>query len=208
MVIRDCQFSPNYITSFSILFSIFSGIFLYYSYSNLMLVFGIFFLNISLILDTLDGQYSRLTRQQSEFGGWYDGVSDCIKYIFLFLGLSLGIYYHPYQGSQLFPNLLAPIERNPELVLIMGMAIISNLFMIYYVHATRYGLSFNPGAVAKVEGKTQNYHFGIESTLYTLFTVFLVLKQGYWLLVFLTFTLPLLWIYPIFLVYKQHKSHL
>ena len=81
--LRQYRFSPNIITSFSVISSATAAYFLFYSHQRLMLIAGVVVMNISLILDTLDGQYSRLTNQQSEFGGWFDGISDCLKYIFI-----------------------------------------------------------------------------------------------------------------------------
>ena len=106
-------------------------------------VAGVVWMNFSLILDTLDGQYSRYTNQSSEFGGWYDGVSDCLKYILIFFGLCTGAYFNPYLETQYFAEQLALIYGDPAAVLLGGMWVVSNFFMIYYVHASRYCLSVN-----------------------------------------------------------------
>ncbi|MDH3375654.1 MAG: CDP-alcohol phosphatidyltransferase family protein [Gammaproteobacteria bacterium] len=206
MFLQHYRFSPNIITGLSIIFSIITAYFLFYSYQRPMLIAGVIAMNVSLILDTLDGQYSRLTDQQTEFGGWFDGISDCLKYIFIISGLSCGLYYFPYLESQWFAEYLDALGAHLEFVLIMGMVIIGNFFMIYYVHVSRYALSTNIGTVVKLRGTDRAYHFGIESTLYTVFTIVLLLNQSYWLLVLLVFSLPMLWLYPIYLIYKKQKS--
>ena len=207
LVLRPYRFSPNIITSFSVISSIITAYFLFYSHQRSMLIAGVVVMNISLVLDTLDGQYSRLTKQQSEFGGWFDGISDCLKYIFIIGGLSCGLFYHPHLDSQWFAGNLEILRLHKEFVLIMGMMIIGNFFMTYYVHVSRYKLSINTGTVVKVKlrGSDRTYHFGIESTLYTIFTIFLLLNQPYWLLIILTITLPLLWVYPVYLTYKRQS---
>ena len=91
-----------------------------------MLIAGVVVMNISLVLDTLDGQYSRLTNQQSEFGGWFDGISDCLKYIFNISVLSCGLYYHPHLDFQWFAGYLEILRLHKEFVLIMGVMIIGN----------------------------------------------------------------------------------
>ena len=205
MAIGSRRFSPNAITTLSVVFAALASLLFYHSNHYPVLLAGVVVMNISLILDTLDGQYSRYTGQQSEIGGWYDGVSDCLKYIFLFCGLCWGMYYHPYLETQWFSDALWILAAHSEWVLLMGMLIIANLFMTYYVHVSRYALSNNVDTVVNIAASNRNFHFGIESTLYTIFSVFLVFNQPYWLLIFLTLTLPVLWLYPMILVLKNSR---
>lgn len=207
--IRHSKFSPNLITSLSVVFSCIAAFCFFYGDLSLITTLGIVAMNVSLILDTLDGQYSRYTHLSSEFGGWIDGVSDSLKYIVLFIGITCGAFYNPYVDQQWFDSALGFFSTSPETVLIFGMWIISNFFMIYYVHASRYNLTINPGTVTGlrgyVQGKERKFHFGIESSLYTMFTVFLLCDQTYWLLLLLGVLLPILWVYPIYLVYRRAK---
>ena len=203
-ILKPCNFSPKYITTLSVAFSFLAACALFFSYERVLLYLGVILMNVSLVLDTLDGQYARMTDKTSEFGGWYDGVSDCLKYIFLFCGICWGLYYNPYMELQWLPGYLDVFAREPALVLIFGMLIIANLFMIYYVHVSRYFLSKNTGTVVNLKSADRRFHFGIESTLYTGFTVFLLLGQTYWLLVVLVASLPILWILPVWMVYRRY----
>ena len=203
--LRETRFSPNWITSASILFSIFAGWTYFLATELAVLQLGVVFMILSLVLDTMDGQYSRLTGQQSDFGAWYDGVSDSLKYVILFLGLSCGAYYHLDLDTQWLLS-TQWLENRRELFLLAGMLIIGNLFMVYYVHVSRYALPFNPGKMVETGGSERRFHFGIESTLYTLFTLFLLVGQVVWLFGFLVVTLPALWILPMYRVYRHSLS--
>ncbi|AII17182.1 putative CDP-alcohol phosphatidyltransferase [Aureococcus anophagefferens virus] len=71
--------SPNVITSLSLIFSlyaiykIFNG---FYVIGGILLFFGYF-------LDCLDGNFARSNNMVTDFGDYYDHISDITKYIFL-----------------------------------------------------------------------------------------------------------------------------
>ena len=207
LLIADRRFSPNHITTVSVLFSFLTGTLFAISSNYWVLLTAVFFMNLSLITDTLDGQYSRYTDQSSEFGAWYDTVSDCLKYIFIFIGLCIGSYRFPRIEEHVFSNVLAPFNTHPEYSLLAGLLVLGNIFMIYYIHGTRYKLKNNLERIIRAGSGEKQFHFGIESTLYTIFTVFLLFGQTIWLLIFLVFTLPILWIGPFFLVYQNYRKN-
>jgi phosphatidylglycerophosphate synthase len=66
--------TPNMITIVSLILGIFSGIVLYFNLKFL----AILLLNISFILDCVDGQLARAKKLQSDFGMWLDNISDRI----------------------------------------------------------------------------------------------------------------------------------
>jgi phosphatidylglycerophosphate synthase len=172
-----------------------------------MVLVGTFFLNVSLIFDTLDGQYARHKNMGTEFGKWYDQVCDAVKYVVIFVSLSIGFYFNPNYSSQLFVNKIPFFTENKELILILGMIVIYHLFIIYFIHASRYQLTFNPGNIVSLGLKhRRNFFIGIESTLYTIFTVFLICYQIYLLFIILAIFLPIMWIYPFYLTYKNCKK--
>lgn len=203
VLMQDMKLTPNAITSASIIFSFIAGFFLFQSNSYVSVVIGVIFLNVSLICDTMDGQWARLKNMGSEFGAWYDSVSDCLKYVIISISLTLGAYYNLDVSSQWLIRDCAYIYNSPEFVFILGLLVIANFFMVYFIHGTRYRLSFNAARIAKVNG---GFYFGIESTLYAVFTVFLLAYQIYWLLIVLAFGLPALWIYPFYLTYKNSQA--
>lgn len=78
-VIKHIPMSPNVITSLSLIFSlyaiykIFNG---FYVIGGILLFFGYF-------LDCLDGNFARSNNMVTDFGDYYDHISDITKYIFL-----------------------------------------------------------------------------------------------------------------------------
>jgi phosphatidylglycerophosphate synthase len=70
--IYKTEITPNQITVLSLIFGLLSSFFIYYHY----IVSGIIFLNISFILDCVDGQLARVKHMQSDFGMWLDNISD------------------------------------------------------------------------------------------------------------------------------------
>lgn len=83
---RPLNFTPNMITTLSLIFGLSSGWFLY---SRLYTVSSILFF-ISYILDCCDGNYARMFNMVTTFGDFYDHVSDVIKMIVV----SLLIWYN------------------------------------------------------------------------------------------------------------------
>ena len=218
--IRNYTFSPNWITSASVVWALIASIALFYSQSISQNLIVILLLNISLTFDTLDGQYARYKNLGSEFGGWYDGVSDCFKYIFILLAMGLTAFYHSNIEEELWIILLSKlgasqtivslINDHPIISMILAFSALGHIFMIYYIHTTRYKLSFNQGAAVQISSKKivkKKYHLGIETLIYAVFTVLIPTGQKYGLLVFLNFFLPVLWIYPFYLTFKNSKRN-
>jgi phosphatidylglycerophosphate synthase len=75
---------PNTITTVSFLFGLASVVFLYYGFNKM--AFVLFCLNR--IIDGLDGLVARETGQQSDFGGYYDIMTDFIIYSLIPLALA------------------------------------------------------------------------------------------------------------------------
>jgi phosphatidylglycerophosphate synthase len=201
---KNSTLSPNFFTTLSIVSSIIAGIFLFYAGKYLMILIGIIFLNISLVFDSFDGAYARYKKKSSEFGAWYDSVSDSMKYIIIFISLTLGLCYKVNFSSQWYIHDLIPLNDHKEIILIMGMWIIGNLYITYIIHISRYTLSFNPGNIVTI--KQGRFYIGLGSLLYTIVTVFLLTYQVYWLYVFLSFFLPLLWLIPFYKTYIRSKE--
>jgi len=77
---KYCNFTPNIITTFSLLFSIISIINLYYNKIILMILSLI----LSYIFDSIDGYYARKYKMCSKFGDYYDHFTDLVGYLGLF----------------------------------------------------------------------------------------------------------------------------
>lgn len=66
---------PNHISFFGLVFAVFSGLSIYYSY----MLFGLFFIYLNRICDGLDGEMARQT-EITNYGGFIDIVFDFIFY--------------------------------------------------------------------------------------------------------------------------------
>lgn len=81
--------TPNQVTIISFAIGLYSA----YSFSrggfwNLFL--GALLLQLSIIVDCVDGELARYTRKFSQLGAWLDAVTDRVKEYMVFLGLAIG----------------------------------------------------------------------------------------------------------------------
>ena len=81
--------TPNQVTLISFAIGLYSA----YSFSlggfwNLFL--GALLLQLSIIVDCVDGELARYTRKFSQLGAWLDAVTDRVKEYMVFLGLAIG----------------------------------------------------------------------------------------------------------------------
>ena len=76
------NFSPNILTTFSLLFTLIG---LYLTYNNYYLIGGILYF-IGYFFDCADGNFARTYNLQTKFGDYYDHLSDLVK-IFLLIGI-------------------------------------------------------------------------------------------------------------------------
>lgn len=74
---KNFNFTPNILTSISLLLSIISAIFFYYDYYAIS---ALLFL-LSYMYDCCDGHYARKYDMVTEFGCYYDHISDMFKYV-------------------------------------------------------------------------------------------------------------------------------
>lgn len=81
--------TPNQVTTLSFLIGLYSA----YSFSRgefLHTVLGAFLLQLSIIVDCVDGELARYTRKFSKLGAWLDAVTDRVKEYLVYLGLAYG----------------------------------------------------------------------------------------------------------------------
>lgn len=81
--------TPNQVTLISFAIGLYSA----YSFSqgtfwNIFL--GAILLQLSIIIDCVDGELARYTRKFSQLGAWLDAVTDRVKEYMVFLGLAMG----------------------------------------------------------------------------------------------------------------------
>ena len=81
--------TPNQVTLLSFAIGLYSA----YSFSRgtfLSILLGAFLLQLSIIVDCVDGELARYTRKFSKLGAWLDAVTDRVKEYLVFLGLAYG----------------------------------------------------------------------------------------------------------------------
>jgi hypothetical protein len=81
--------TPNQVTLISFAIGLYSA----YCFSQgtfWSIFFGAVLLQLSIIVDCVDGELARYTRQFSQLGAWLDAVTDRVKEYLVFLGLAIG----------------------------------------------------------------------------------------------------------------------
>jgi len=79
------KITPNIVTIISLIFGLLSAISIYMHFT----VLAILFLNISFILDCVDGQIARVKKLESNFGMWLDNISDRVVENSIVLAIAL-----------------------------------------------------------------------------------------------------------------------
>ena len=82
--------TPNMVSLFTLGVSFFAGVFFAFGGRANMLI-GAMLSVISSILDGCDGEVARLTFQESVFGCWLETVCDYLYYVFVFVGMMIGL---------------------------------------------------------------------------------------------------------------------
>jgi phosphatidylglycerophosphate synthase len=82
--------TPNMVSLFTLGVSFLSGLYFALGGYRNMLVGALLGLFAS-ILDGCDGEVARLTLQESEFGCWLETVCDYLYYLFMFVGMTIGL---------------------------------------------------------------------------------------------------------------------
>lgn len=92
--IADVSFiTPNHVTVFSLVIGIVaSACFVVASPSSMII--GAILVQLSFVVDCMDGQLARYRQQFSVLGAWLDRVSDRVKDFFYFFALALGFFLH------------------------------------------------------------------------------------------------------------------
>ena len=81
--------TPNQVTLLSFLIGLYSA-YLFSKSSFISTLIAAVLLQVSIIVDCVDGELARYTRQFSKLGAWLDAVTDRVKEYMVFLGLAYG----------------------------------------------------------------------------------------------------------------------
>lgn len=74
------------------------------------LLAGALLLQVSIVVDCVDGELARYTRQFSELGAWLDAITDRVKEYVVFLGLAYGAFVQNGQNLWLLAALLMTLQ--------------------------------------------------------------------------------------------------
>jgi len=81
--------TPNQVTLISFAIGLYSA-FCFAQGTFWQIFLGAFLLQLSIIVDCVDGELARYTRKFSQLGAWLDAVTDRVKEYMVFLGLAIG----------------------------------------------------------------------------------------------------------------------
>ena len=93
--------TPNWVTTFSLFTCIIAAAFISTGLP-IFLVVGAMLVQLVFILDCLDGQLARYREQSSNFGAWYDRVTDRIKDFLIYFSIALG-HFKIYSDWKIWP---------------------------------------------------------------------------------------------------------
>lgn len=83
--------SPNHVTLFALFLGILASV-CFLIASPLSMILGAFLVQLSFIVDCMDGQLARYRQQFSALGAWLDRIADRVKDFLYFFSLALGFF--------------------------------------------------------------------------------------------------------------------
>ena len=93
--------TPNWVTTFSLFTCVIATAFISVGLL-IFLIIGAVLVQLVFILDCLDGQLARYRGQSSNFGAWYDRITDRIKDFLIYFSISFG-HYRIYGDRKIWP---------------------------------------------------------------------------------------------------------
>jgi hypothetical protein len=101
--------TPNQVTITSFAIGLYAA-FLFAQGDTWSLIGGAILLQVSIIVDCVDGEIARYTRKFSELGAWLDAITDRVKEYAVFLGLAYGAFVHNGQNLWVLAAILMAIQ--------------------------------------------------------------------------------------------------
>jgi len=101
--------TPNQVTIASFSIGLYAA-FLFAQGDTWSLIGGAILLQVSIIVDCVDGEIARYTRKFSELGAWLDAITDRVKEYAVFLGLAYGAFVHSGQNLWVLAAVLMAIQ--------------------------------------------------------------------------------------------------
>jgi phosphatidylserine synthase len=101
--------TPNQVTIASFAIGLFAA-YLFAQGDFWSILVGAVLLQVSIIVDCVDGELARYTRKFSELGAWLDAITDRVKEYAVFLGLAYGAFVQNGQNLWLLAALLMTLQ--------------------------------------------------------------------------------------------------
>jgi len=101
--------TPNQVTIASFAIGLYAAL-LFAQGDTWSLIIGAILLQVSIIVDCVDGELARYTRKFSELGAWLDAITDRVKEYAVFLGLAYGAYVQNGQNLWVLAAVLMAIQ--------------------------------------------------------------------------------------------------
>ena len=101
--------TPNQVTIASFAIGLYAA-YLFAQGDTWSLIGGAILLQVSIIVDCVDGEIARYTRKFSELGAWLDAITDRVKEYAVFLGLAYGAFVHNGQNLWVLAAVLMTIQ--------------------------------------------------------------------------------------------------
>ena len=101
--------TPNQVTIASFAIGLYAA-FLFAQGDTWSLIGGAMLLQVSIVVDCVDGEIARYTRKFSELGAWLDAITDRVKEYAVFLGLAYGAFVHNGQNLWVLAAVLMAIQ--------------------------------------------------------------------------------------------------
>jgi len=101
--------TPNQVTMASFAIGLYAA-YLFAQGDLWSILIGAVLLQVSIIVDCVDGELARYTRKFSELGAWLDAITDRVKEYAVFLGLAYGAFVHNGQNLWVLAAVLMTIQ--------------------------------------------------------------------------------------------------
>lgn len=184
--------TPVQVTFIGFIIGIASAFFYGFGKYHFLLI-GALLYNINYLLDCVDGEIARVKKIGTEFGAWFDAVSDDILGALVLIGSALGIYR----------------LTKDESILIISAFAIANILIISLIIDTRKlrMLKHKDTIQYSQEVKfTSRYYLGYKSIMLIIFTLGAVFNAMFYVIVFYATIGTLIWITQILKFYKLSKK--
>ncbi len=90
--VAKTSLTPNNISFLALLSALTAAYLLSFNNFVYFIILGIFLVQLSIILDCVDGEIARLKNLKSEFGAWFDGIASKIGELSLYFGIAFNCY--------------------------------------------------------------------------------------------------------------------